>query len=104
MDVIILHYEDKEMEINGNLIKSFALFVSGGLTVISIILPQIAFEKSGISRRVTSIYSALGVGISMGLLTYFGFSNGDLFGSTCTGLIAALTAGFVTYMYHRKRK
>jgi ABC-type Fe3+-siderophore transport system permease subunit len=86
-----------------DLARSVFLVLSGGLIVASILLSKIGFDRSTLSLGTSAIYSAIGAGLGCAIFVFFGISNGDLFGSVCTGSISAFTIGLTTYLF-RKRK
>ena len=85
-----------------NLVSSFMLFISGGLTVASIMIPEIGLDRSVFSRKAGAIFSGIGVGIGSGIFIYYGLSDGDLVGSILTGGIATTTACLVIYFFRKR--
>ncbi len=81
-----------------NLLNSFALFISGGLVVGSIMLSYIGLSRSVLSRRSAAVLSGVGVGIGGGLFIFYGVSNRDLLRSILVGIISAVTVGITIYV------
>jgi hypothetical protein len=83
--------------------NSVALFLSGGIMVGFILLSEIGFRKSIISRKWAAALYGLGIAISGGIFIYFGVSSRDLFGSLTTGIIAGFVAGVTAYIFIGRR-
>jgi len=85
-----------------NLVSSFMLFMSGGLTVASILMAKIGFDRSVLSHRVAAIMSGVGSGIGTVIFIYYGVSNHSLGESVLTGIIIAIIAGFATFIRNKQ--
>lgn len=74
-----------------------ALVLSGAIILGSVLLSEMGFRRSLLSRKTAAFLTAAGIGLASGMIVYWGFGNGDLFGSIATSLIAALIAGTMKY-------
>ena len=70
------------------------LSMSGALVVGSILIAKIGFSRFILSRRGAAILAGTGAGIGVGIFVFYGVSQGDLLGSTITGIIIAFVVGF----------
>jgi hypothetical protein len=82
-----------------DLISNFALLVSGGLIVGSILLSKIGFERRVLSKRAASGIAAVGVGVGGGIFIFFGVGAGDLGESIYVGTVAAIVTGFICLIF-----
>jgi hypothetical protein len=87
-----------------NLIISFALFMSGAITVTCILLSEIGFMRKVISKKGAAFFSGIGAGIGCGMFTYFGISNQDIIGSLFTAIISGVVVGISNFVVHGIRR
>jgi|WetSurMetagenome_2_1015567.scaffolds.fasta_scaffold256897_1 hypothetical protein len=78
-------------------INVIALVLSGAIILGSVLLSEIGFKRSILSRKIAALLTGTGIGLASGMIVYWGFGNGDLFGSIVTSLIAAVIAGTMKY-------
>ena len=85
--------------------KDFALFLSGGITIGSILMARIGLNNSALSLRASAIYSGIGAGIGCGIFIFYSVSKNDLFGSVVVGFFIAAVCGITTFfMLNQKAK
>lgn len=80
-----------------NFVNVIALVLSGAIILGSVLLPEIGFRRSALSRKAAAFWTATGVGLASVTIVFWGFGNGDLLGSLATGLIAATISGTMKY-------
>jgi len=83
--------------------NTIALVISGALILGSLLLSEMGFRKSTLSRYGAMLVTGLGVGLSSGMIVFWGIGDGDLIGSIATGMIAAIAAGVTEYFALSRR-
>jgi hypothetical protein len=81
-----------------NLVNDFALMLSGGIIAGSILLSEIGFRRSALSRKGGAIFSGIGVGIGCGIFIFYSIGKGDLIGSIFVGIVATITTVVTAYL------
>ena len=85
-------------------ISDVLLFLSGGLIVGSILLPQIGFINSALSVNAVAAYSGTGTSIGTCIFVFYTVGKGDFIGSVLTGIIAGVAVGATNLFFLRKQE